>query len=311
MKVGFWGVRGSYPVPGPSTNRYGGNTSCVQVILEDGPIIIIDAGTGIRLLGKQLMEGPCGKGQGEVHLLISHTHWDHVQGLPFFAPLHREGNLIRIYSRRQDDDQLNRIFAAVTDVSYFPIPIDEMKSRIEFVDLDEHSEFWVGDTKIRCRRLNHPSVAMAYRLDSNGESVVYASDTAPFRDLLMEHEFIAAPPGPDKGLEPEDAALLAKMRHELVELCRNADVVIYDTHFTREEYEDRPHWGHSTPEQAMEIISEAGAKKLFLFHHSPQHTDEMMDEILRETRLNGIPTVDVDAAREGEVIEIRRLRGTP
>lgn len=297
-------MRRSYPVPGRATNRYGGNTSCLQVVPDDGSIIIIDAGTGIRRLGQKLMEGVCGEGRGVVHLLISHTHWDHVQGLPFFAPLHREGNLIRIYSRRQDDVHLKQIFAAVTDVPYFPIPMDEMKSHLDFVDLDEGSGFQIGETQIRCSRLNHPSVAMAYRLDADGKSFVYVSDTAPFRDLLMAQEFIPAPPGPDADLDPDDAALLANMRHGVVNLCRNADLVVYDTHFTEEEYEQRPHWGHSTPNHALEILREAGAKKLLLFHHAPQHDDETMDEILEKASLAADGEIEVDAAKEGIELEV-------
>ena len=304
MRARFWGVRGSYPVPGPATNRYGGNTSCVQVTPEDGSIIIIDAGTGIRRLGQELMKGPCGQGQGVVHLLISHTHWDHVQGLPFFAPLHKDGNLIRIYSRRQDDTHLKRIFAQVTDDPYFPVPIDEMKSRLEFVDLKEGARFSVVAVSLKKKRLNHPSVAMAYRLDSNGRSLVYVSDTAPFRDLLMEHEFIPAPPSPDEHLDPDDVALLANMRHGVVSLCREADVVIYDTHFTEAEYAKWPHWGHSAPCHAIEILDEARAKKLVLFHHAPQHDDETMDTIVSQTRSTVEGRMEVEAAREGWEFEV-------
>jgi phosphoribosyl 1,2-cyclic phosphodiesterase len=271
----------------------------MQAIPDDGSIIIVDAGTGIRKLGKELMEGPCGKGKGVVHLLISHTHWDHVQGLPFFAPLHQEGNLIRIYSRQHDDKHLRHIFEAVTEDPYFPVPFGEMKSRVEFVDLVEGNEFDIGSTRVRCTRLNHPSVAMAYRLDNRDRSVVYVSDTAPFRDLLMEHEFIPAPPDPGVGLPPEDAKLLAAMREGVVGLCRGVDLAVYDTHFTEEEYARWPHWGHSAPIHALAILREAKARRLALFHHAPQHDDETMDRILEETRKTAAGEIDVMAASEG------------
>jgi phosphoribosyl 1,2-cyclic phosphodiesterase len=299
MKVSFWGVRGSYPVPGKATNRYGGNTSCVQIMPDDETIIIIDAGTGIRKLGQHLMDGPCGRGRGVVHLLISHTHWDHIQGLPFFAPLHKAGNTIRIYSRQHDDMHLHHIFEAVTDDPYFPIPFSELKSKLEFIDLVEGNSFEIGTTKVRCTRLNHPSVAMGYRLENRNTAVAYVSDTAPFRDLLMEHEFIPAPPDPADSLPPEDAALLAQMRQGVVDMCRGVDLAIYDTHFTEEEYGLRPHWGHSAPEHALEILHEARAHALALFHHAPQHDDDTMDAIVADTQKRAGEALVVIGAKEG------------
>lgn len=284
MKIRFWGVRGSYPVPGAQTNRYGGNTSCVQVVPKDGPIIVIDAGTGLRRLGKDLMQGSFSEGRGAAHLLISHTHWDHIQGLPFFAPLYQEGNRFYVYARQRDDTHLRAVFASQTEDPYFPVPFNAVKADVAFRELVEGARFEIGNVKVGCTRLNHPWIAMAYRLDCDGASVVYATDTAPFTDILLENEFIKTPPRVGEPPSPEHQAKLKEMRDGLVDLCRGADFLIYDTQFTVEEYRQRPHWGHSTPNDAIEIAMAAGVKQLALFHHAPERSDEQQDAILAETR---------------------------
>jgi phosphoribosyl 1,2-cyclic phosphodiesterase len=285
MRVRFMGVRGSIPVPGPNTNRYGGNTSCVEVRPDGADPIIIDAGTGIRRLGQELMQGPFGEGRGTAHLLISHTHWDHIQGLPFFSPLYRAGNKLLIYARQRDDTHLRVVFASQTENLYFPVPLAALKASVVFHELFEGQEFEIGKAKISCTRLNHPWIAMAYRIDVDGASLVYSSDTAPFTDILLEHEFIAQPPTPGAPPSPADAAKLAAMRKGLVDLCQGADLLIYDSQFTPEEYLSRPHWGHSTPDDAIEIALEAKVATLCLYHHAPERTDDQQDAILAEYRL--------------------------
>ncbi len=279
MKVRFWGVRGSIPVPGPQTNRYGGNTSCVEVRPRGANPIIIDAGTGIRRLGQDLMQREFGEGEGTASLLISHTHWDHIQGLPFFSPLYRAGNNLHIYARQRDDTHLRAVFASQTENLYFPVPLASLKATVAFHELVEGERFEIDGAQISCTRLNHPWIAMAYRIDADGASVVYSSDTAPFTDILLEHEFIAQPPVLGDPLNPEDAEKLLSMRTGLVELCRGADLLIYDTQFTPEEYRSRPHWGHSTPEDAIEIAREAEVARLCLYHHAPGRSDEQLDAI--------------------------------
>jgi len=283
MKVRFWGVRGSIPVPGRSTNRYGGNTSCVEVQPRGAPPIIIDAGTGIRRLGKALMDGELADG-GSASILISHTHWDHIQGLPFFSPFYKRGNKIDIYARQREDVHLQAVFSAQTEAPYFPVSLDSLEADIQFRELVEGTRFELGRATISCTRLNHPWIAMAYRIDVDGASVVYCSDTAPFADVLLEHEFVAKPPVLGAPLEPTTAAKLAEMRAGVVALCRGTDLLIYDTQFTREEYRQRPHWGHSTPDDALGIAREAGVARLCLFHHAPSRTDDQQDAILAEYR---------------------------
>jgi phosphoribosyl 1,2-cyclic phosphodiesterase len=302
MKIRFWGVRGSYPVPGPDTNRYGGNTSCVAVKAGDeGPLIIIDAGTGIRKLGKEMMQSEFAAGKGTAHLLVSHTHWDHIQGLPFFAPVYQKGNKFFVYARQRDDTHLRAVFASQTDSPYFPVPFENVHADVAFRELVEGARFEIGPVKVSCTRLNHPWIAIAYRLDFEGRSVCYVTDTAPFKDILIEQEYIRQPPKPGDPLKPEDAAKLAAMRDGVVRLCEGADLVIYDTQFTPEEYRARPHWGHSCPEDAIEIARSAGAKGVVLFHHDPTRTDDQIDALLAHHRKN---TNDLQLLAAAEGMEI-------
>lgn len=283
MKVRFWGVRGSIPVPGRTTSRYGGNTSCVEVRPRDAPPIIIDAGTGLRRLGKALMEEAFGDGRGDTSILISHTHWDHVQGLPFFSPLYRAGNRIQIFAR-QRDTHLEAVFSQQHGAPYFPVPLSAMQAEMSFHALTEGARFEIGRATIRSTRLNHPWTALAYRIDVDGASVAYCSDTAPFTDLLLGREFVVHPPSLDRPLPPDVAAELARLRAGVIALAAGADLLIYDTHFTRDEYLLRPHWGHSHPDDALAIARDAGVRRLCLFHHAPLRTDDDNDAILARYR---------------------------
>ena len=281
MKVRFWGVRGSIPVPGRATSRYGGNTSCVEVRPNGAAPIIIDAGTGLRRLGKSLMEEAFRDGKGEASILISHTHWDHVQGLPFFSPLYRAGNRVHIFAR-QRDTHLAAVFSQQHHAPYFPVPLAAMQAEMHFHELIEGARFDIGKAKITCARLNHPWVAIAYRVEVDHAAVVYCSDTAPFTDLLLGRDFIERP---QLGtLPPPIQGELAAMRAGVVALARNADLLIYDTQFTPDEYNVRPHWGHSRPDDAIEIAREAKAKQLCLFHHAPLRSDDDNDKILAHYR---------------------------
>jgi phosphoribosyl 1,2-cyclic phosphodiesterase len=312
MRVRFWGVRGSLPVPGMKTERYGGNTSCVEVRSGAGTRVVVDAGTGIRKLGKELMQAQAEGGEAgrsRVHLLISHTHWDHIQGLPFFSPLYQQGNHLSVYARKRDDLHLRAVFASQTDDPYFPIPFSEAKAEIAFRELMDSAEFEISDVEVSCTRLNHPYIATAYRLSADGASVVYVSDTAPFSDILFDDQFIARAPSAGAELPKADRDKLAAMRAGVVRLCEGADLVIYDTMFTTEDYRRLPHYGHSRPSDALEICREAGARQLALFHHAPERSDGEVDAILAETRALAQRehiAVDIVAAYEGLDISLGR-----
>jgi phosphoribosyl 1,2-cyclic phosphodiesterase len=295
MKVRFWGVRGSIPVPGRMTSRYGGNTSCVEVRPHGASPIIIDAGTGLRRLGKALMEDAFGDGRGEASILISHTHWDHVQGLPFFSPLYRAGNRIQIFAR-QRDTHLEAVFSQQHGAPYFPVPLSAMQAEMSFHAITEGAQFELGRARITSTRLNHPWTALAYRIDADRASVVYCSDTAPFTDLLLGTEFMVHPPALDRPLPPDVAAELARMRAAVVALAAGTDLLIYDTQFTHDEYRLRPHWGHSHPDDALAIARDARVRRLCLFHHAPLRSDDDNDAIL--ARYRGV------AAAAGDPFEV-------
>jgi phosphoribosyl 1,2-cyclic phosphodiesterase len=273
-------------------------------IPDGGPRIVVDAGTGIRKLGKDMVAGEFGEGKGTVHLLISHTHWDHIQGLPFFSPLYHKGNRVFVYARQRDDTHLRAVFQSQTEDPYFPVPFDSVQADVALRELIEGARFEIGPAQVTCTRLNHPWIAMAYRIDYQGHSVAYVTDTAPFRDILFEHEFIQSPPEPGSPMRPEDAKKLKVMRDGVVKLCEGADLVIYDTHFTPAEYRQFPHWGHSTPVDAMEIANEAGAKALALFHHAPARSDDELDGILAECKQHA-KKLEIIAAREGLEVDLK------
>lgn len=301
MKVHFWGVRGSLPVPGPRTERYGGNTSCVEVCSAAGTRVIIDAGTGIRRLGKDLMRGDFESGKGVAHILISHTHWDHIQGLPFFAPFYRAGNRLFVYARQRDDQNLRSVLAVQADTPFFPVPFHQTRADVSFRELNDGARFGIEEMQIACTRLNHPYIATAYSLAVDGAKVAYIADTAPFTEVLFGQEFLAGPSrmGP---LSKVDRAKLQSMRDQVVSLCEGADLVIYDTMFTPDEYRRTPHFGHSRPSDAIDICREAGALRLALYHHSPDRADGEVDSVLATARLEAAkvaPKLEVLAAFEG------------
>jgi len=287
MRVRFWGVRGSLPVPGPRTARYGGNTSCVEVQTGSGTRIVIDAGTGIRRLGKELMRTEFESGKGQVHILISHTHWDHIQGLPFFSPLYQQGNRLYVYARQRDDVRLRQVFAAQTESPYFPVPFDDTRAEVAFRELEDHAQFQIDDARVTCARLNHPYIATAYSVVVDGAKVAYVSDTAPFADILFGHEFVPGPPPAGHVMPKADRDKLQALRAQVVRLCEGADLVIYDTMFTADDYRQTPHYGHSRPSDAIDVCRDAGVKTLALFHHAPERADAEVDAMLDEARALG------------------------
>jgi phosphoribosyl 1,2-cyclic phosphodiesterase len=253
----------------------------VEVRPKGGSPIIIDAGTGIRKLGKSLMEEAFRDGKGKASILISHTHWDHVQGLPFFSPIYRSGNQVDVFAR-QRDTHLQAVFSQQHGSPYFPAPLSAIEADMHFHELIEGAKFSIGKAKVTCARLNHPYVAIAYRVEVDRAAVVYCSDTAPFTDMLLGRDFIPTADMPT--LPPATIAELASMRSGVVALAKRADLLIYDTQFTPDEYESRPHWGHSRPDDAIEIAREAGVKMLCLYHHAPMRSDDDNDKILAQYR---------------------------
>lgn len=292
-RLKFWGVRGSIPVPGSSTVRYGGNTSCVEVRV-DGDIIVLDAGSGIRLLGMALEE-EFGTRPIKLYLLITHTHWDHIQGLPFFMPAYNEKNIIRVLGYEGARAGLGVILAGQMETPFFPVSLRDMASKIAIEELKE-MEFSVGKVKVAAKFANHPGICAGYRLFTTGGSIAFFPDNEPYEILKQR---LAARDGSSAD-EARDFAM--SERAKLVEFLADCDVLIMDTQYTDDEYEKHVGWGHGSMSSVISIALEANVRRLFLFHHDPNHDDEMVDDMVEQARhlvLESGKHMEVEAAREG------------
>jgi len=306
VDITFWGVRGSYPVPGASTVRYGGQTSCVEVRSASRACVIVDAGTGLRALGNKLAR-ESGGAPGNYNVLLSHVHWDHVQGLPFFSPAYIPGTTISVYALLTAANELDQVVGGITRHEFFPMPLEAVPASFQFHQVEPGVERMLGEFKVTPIALNHPFGSIGYRIDADGSSWAYVSDTAPFDQVLHKQHFLA-------GLEPlttDDRTALAAMRSALVARLRGVHTAVYDTHFTPDEYARFPHYGHSTPDQALEVCAEAGVRRLVLYHHAPSHTDDQMDQIAATyAALGKTRGVDVVTACEGMTLAIGQV-GAP
>jgi phosphoribosyl 1,2-cyclic phosphodiesterase len=276
MEITFWGVRGSLPTPGSHTVRYGGNTPCVEVRPDPETLLILDAGTGLFNLGEKLMKTGA---PVRAHILLSHTHWDHIQGLPFFRPAIEAGNEITIIGSDHNDITLESVLADQMRIMYFPLQFSELKSKIDFRIVGEGS-FTIGGTKVDTIYVNHPGFTLGYRITRNGKSIVYISDNEPFN---REH----AGSGSNKVGKPVVELFKrtnGNPNERIVEFARDADMLIHDSMFTPDEYELKEFWGHSDYRFAMGIAVEAKVKTIMLFHHAPNHSDEDVDRIVRDCR---------------------------
>lgn len=250
--INFWGVRGSIASPGTRTVRYGGNTPCVEMQVG-GKRLIFDGGTGIRVLGQSLLaEMPV-----EGHLFFTHSHWDHIQGFPFFAPAFIKGNRFSIYGAiAPDHSTIEQRLTDQMNHPNFPVPLQVMGADLKFVDVEIGGAIQIGDIQVENAPLNHPGQAIGYRVNWQGYAAAYVTDTEHFPDRLDEH---------------------------VLKLADQVDVLIYDATYSDEEYysetSSKVGWGHSTWQEAVKIAKAAGVKTLVIFHHDPLHDDEFLDQI--------------------------------
>ncbi len=305
MKVTFWGVRGSIPCPGHKTVKYGGNTPCLELQLTDVKrIIIIDAGSGIRELGNSLMARNIPWNSTELDIFLSHTHWDHIQGLPFFTPIYLPCAHLRIYGPITFEERsLKEVLGTVLSYRYFPVRQEELSSHISYHDIKEGS-FDLGDgLHLRTRYLNHPVLCMGYRFEYGGKVLCTAYDTEPFRNIFCTDP---GDPGYDEQIHREGDQAAQEANQNLESFYRDADLLIYDSQYTRAEYDHgKIGWGHSPYEYAIDTAISSGVKQLALFHHDPMRTDDQLDQMsLDIDHYRAENDLHVFFAREGTSIDI-------
>ncbi len=276
FKINFWGVRGSIACPGAATLRYGGNTPCVEMLV-DGHRLIFDAGTGIYVLGQSLLAHLPVNG----HLFFSHSHWDHIQGFPFFSPAFMAGNEFDIYGATMPSGMtIEQRLSDQMMQPNFPVPLQVMNANLRFHNLEYGDRVRLGDVTVETGLLNHPGGAMGYRVNWQDRSVAYITDTEHFSTDLDRH---------------------------VLALADRADVLIYDCTYTDEEYPSKVGWGHSTWQEGVKLAIAANVKKLVIFHHDPSHDDEFMDSI-GSNAAEVFPQTIV--AREGMELNIDRSAAT-
>ena len=302
MRIKFWGVRGSIPCPGPQTVKYGGNTACLELRFDDPDRqIIIDAGSGIRELGNFMMAHDLPKGAIDTDLYLSHTHWDHIMGFPFFVPIYLPTTRLRVHGPvTHEADTLEKIVGGQMTYRYFPVREAELAARIEYDHLKE-GRFDLGDgIALTTKYLNHPILCLGYRFEYRGKVLCTAYDTEPYTNI-----FCTDPDDPsyDEAMAAEGELVAREQNEIMAAFVAGADLLIYDSQYTDDEFDGKVGWGHSTVEHAVRVARANNVKQLALFHHDPMRTDDQLDAIA--ARLSELTGGDLHAffAREGlEVI---------
>jgi len=284
-KVKFWGVRGSIPTPGPTTVFFGGNTSCLE-LRADGEIVILDAGSGMRPLGHALAE-EFGESAMKLTLLVTHTHWDHIQGFPFFLPAYHAKNRVRILGYEGARDGLAATLAGQMESPYFPIALKQMPGNIVIEELKQMT-FNVGPIRVEACFSNHPGICVGYRLFTSSGSIVYLPDNESFNEHTAE---------------THAGALPRTIEEKLAKFVEDADVLITDAQYTSDEYKEHVGWGHGCLDDVVRFAIAGRVKRLYLFHHDPAHDDRAISGMLmhaRDLARAAGSSIRIEAAREGE-----------
>lgn len=292
MKFKFWGVRGSIATPGPNTVKYGGNTTCIEITSSAGDLIILDAGTGIHALAQSLPKQAL-----TAHILISHTHWDHIQGLPFFLPMFRAGNRINIYGGLEPltHQGIERAMQVQLQHSYFPISEAQLQAEVRYFTLKAGTVVDVGSVRVTPTVLNHPVYNFGYRIDdSDGSSLFFTGDYEPHLN-----PYPADHPG-----YPAMQELIEQKHEEVIAAMAGVDALIMDSSYTDAEYAGKHGWGHGTYRSALSFAAQAEAKQLFLTHHEPTRSDADL-EAIHQSILQAVPGgFAVNLAREGDEYDL-------
>jgi len=291
MYIKMWGVRGSVPVPGASTIRYGGNTSCLEIYNDEGGRLILDAGSGIRAFGDSLDFSK----NYTIDIFLSHSHWDHINGLLFLPLIFMEGHTITVYGPRTYEYSLEEILRGQMQNTYFPIRMDELSSPLNVVELKEGKPFDLSGFHVNTIRLNHTVQCFAYRIEHKGKVFVYLADNEPYCHAVhgCDDFFLKS--------------FAEEMNNNLIKFISNADCVIADAQYLPAEYSKRKGWGHSTTHHVVNIALKAGIKQIVFSHYDPTRTDDELDAVVKYYRSavakKGYP-LKVDAAIEGNVIKL-------
>lgn len=306
MRVTFWGVRGSIPCPGPNTVKYGGNTACLELRFDpDDRLVILDAGSGLRELSGHIMKHDLPRGPLLTSIFLTHTHWDHIMGFPFFTPIFIPGTELAIYGPvTYEEDSLDKIVGDQLRYRYFPVRQDELQAKIVYHPLKEGEQDLGGGVMLKTKYLNHPILVLGYRFEYQGKVFCTAYDTEPFRNVFD------AKPG-DPGYDPAAVAegdLAAQEENEKVlRFFEGADVLVHDAQYTHREYlAGKINWGHSSFEWAINSAHKARVKKLVLYHHDPVRSDAELDELAEKYRRSilGKSDMEIIVAREGETLTV-------
>jgi phosphoribosyl 1,2-cyclic phosphodiesterase len=306
IRLTFWGVRGSIPTPGPKTVKYGGNTSCLELRFgADDRLVIVDAGSGIRELAGKLLANDLKKGPIRTKIFLSHTHWDHIMGFPFFTPIFIPKTELEVYGPVSfEEDPLEKVVGNQLSYRYFPVRQEELAASIRYFALKESEQDLGGGLRLRTKYLNHPILVLGYRFEFEGKVLCTAYDHEPYQNVF---ELSPDDPRYDAEAVKEGAAAAAAENDKVSQFFRGADLLVHDTQYTHAEWlKGKKGWGHSTFEWAINSAHKAGVQHLVLFHHDPDRSDTELEKKVDDYRsaIAGKSRMQISIAQEGRTFEV-------